>query len=208
MLIPYERDGERDFRLLKQSLDVLVGHIGFTPPPPPPNASRHAARLDSVRSDSHTRSAGHPPMPTPPPPSPSPAANRVPPPRRIRTYANVADLPIISPSPTSLYFPAPLSRAEERRTQDPRMRSYLPYDERRPLIPHNVPTPEGGSLPTICRALLSIVVVGILGAVLFYAGYGLLQVGKLAWEAIKGKWSDWFGAAPKAMQSVKTYLGW
>jgi hypothetical protein len=88
------------------------------------------------------------------------------------------------------------------------MPSYLPYDERRPLISSNVPTPEGGSLPTICRALFAVVAVGTLSAVMFYAGYGLFQIGKLAWEAIKGKWNDWFGAAPKAMQSVKAYLGW
>jgi hypothetical protein len=87
------------------------------------------------------------------------------------------------------------------------MAGYLPYDERRPLIPQDDSPPEGGCFSFICKLLLVLIVGGACVGV-FYALRHTFYSGKMAQEPVRGKWSNMFGAVPGAVQSVKEYLKW
>ncbi|KAI9776795.1 MAG: hypothetical protein M1839_009346 [Geoglossum umbratile] len=164
MLRPYRKDGEQDFKLSRESFDVLVKYIKFTPPPP--------------RASQRTQITGYPP---PHAPSPSTAASRATPPRRTRTYPNIADLPYSSPSAASPGLPVSYSRTDEWTTRTRHPPDSLPYDERSRLISSNVSAPEGDSLPPICKGFLFVVVASVLCAGVYFA--------------------------PKIGPSVKAYLG-
>ncbi|KAH0538451.1 hypothetical protein FGG08_004949 [Glutinoglossum americanum] len=162
MLCPYERDSAREYRLRQKSWDVLVEYIKFTPPAPT-TAMMAAPGHAGVRRGA---TVGHPPRPAlfPPAPAPGPAwVPPPPPPRRTRAYPEYAT------TPASLLLPAPYGAGEERRAQDRGMWNGFPRDERRPLLPNNVPEPEDSPPPTTCEALV-VLVVGILGVTLLGAG--------------------------------------
>ncbi|KAI9767680.1 MAG: hypothetical protein M1840_005552 [Geoglossum simile] len=187
MLKPYKKGDERDFKLSKKSLDVLMKYMKFVPPSP--RVSQLLETPSGTSGVPHTRT--------------HPAAVLPPPPRRTRTYPDIADLPRVSPSPASV----PYDWNRGRRAQDSRMAGYLPYDERGPLIPQANPTPEGGSSSLLC-GLLTLVVGGVLCVGVFAAFRSHFYPGQVVQEPVKEKWDNGFGAVPMAVRSVTAYLSW